>query len=105
MATRLTKIKIKRIGDRFQVLTLISHPMETGQRRDDTTGRKVPAHYVQKVTFEHRGMIVAEANLGPGVSKNPLLGIELTDAAAGDLVRVSWSDNRGERGEAEATVK
>lgn len=105
MATRLTKIKIKNVGGRVQVLTLISHPMETGQRKDKNTGNTIPAHYVQRISFEHQGRIVAEANLGPGVSKNPLIGIELDGAKPGDLVKVSWSDNKGESGAAEATVK
>lgn len=105
MAERLTKMKIKNVGGRVQVLTLISHPMETGQRKEKKTGKKIPAHYVQKITFEHQGQVVAEANLGPGVSKNPLIGIELEDAKPGDQVKVSWSDNRGESGAAESTVK
>ena len=104
MANRLTKIRVKTVGGRVHVLTLVNHPMETGQRRDATTGALIPAHYIQKITFEHSGRIVAEADLGPGVSKNPLIGVELEDARPGDVVKVSWSDNRGESGSEETTV-
>jgi sulfur-oxidizing protein SoxZ len=100
----LTKIKTRTQGDVTEVLVLVNHPMETGQRKDAKTGEKVPAHYIQKMSFEHNGAVVAEANLGPAVSKNPLTAISLKGAKAGDKIKVSWSDNKGEKGEAEATV-
>jgi len=78
--------------------------METGNRKDKKTKQKIPAHYIQKMTFEHNGKVVAEANLGPAVSKNPLTAIEIKGAKAGNKVKVSWSDNKGESGGAEATV-
>ena len=105
MANRLTKMKIKKAGDRFQVLVLANHPMETGQRKDKKTGELIPAHFIQKMLFEHNGKVVAEANLSQGVSKNPLVGIELANAKAGDTVKVSWSDNKGESGGAEGVIK
>jgi sulfur-oxidizing protein SoxZ len=100
----LTKIKTRTQGDATEVLVLVNHPMETGNRKDKKTGGKIPAHYIQKMTFEHNGAAVAEANLGPAVSKNPLTAISLKGAKAGDTVKVSWSDNKGESGSAEATV-
>ena len=104
MANRLTKMKIKTAGDKSQVLVLVNHPMETGTRKDKKTGQLVPAHFIQKMTFSHNGKVVAEANLSQGVSKNPLIGIELAGAKAGDKVSVKWSDNKGESGSAEASV-
>jgi sulfur-oxidizing protein SoxZ len=105
MAKRLTKMKIKSAGDRVQVLVLANHPMETGTRKDKKTGEMIPAHFIQKMIFEHNGKVVAEANLSQGVSKNPLIGIELAGAKSGDAVKVSWSDNKGESGGAEGAVK
>lgn len=104
MATRLTKMRVKSVGGRVQVLALVNHPMETGLRKDTASGKLIPAHYIQKITFEHAGKVVAEAHLGPGVSKNPLIGIELEEAKPGDIVKVTWSDNRGESGGEETTV-
>ncbi len=105
MAERLTKVKVKKLGDKHQVLVLINHPMETGQRKDSKTGEKVPAHYIESITFEHNGSKIAEAILGTGVSKNPLTGIEVDGAKPGDTIKVSWTDNKGESGGAEATVQ
>ena len=104
MANRLTKMKVKKAGDASQVLVLVNHPMETGTRKDKKSGKLVPAHYIQKMSFSHNGKTIAEANLGAGVSKNPLIGIELKGANAGDKVAVKWSDNQGESGSAESTV-
>ena len=101
---RLTKIKTRTQRSTTEVLVLVNHPMETGNRKDKKTKQKIPAHYIQKMTFEHNGKVVAEANLGPAVSKNPLTAIEIKGAKAGNKVKVSWSDNKGESGGAEATV-
>jgi sulfur-oxidizing protein SoxZ len=101
---RLTKMKTRTRGATTEVLVLVNHPMETGNRKDKKTKKKIPAHFIQKMTFEQNGKVVAEANLGPAVSKNPLTAIEIKGAKAGDKLKVSWSDNKGESGSAEATV-
>ncbi len=101
---KLTKVKTRTKGDTTEVLVLVNHPMETGQRKDKKTKQKIPAHYIQKITFEHNGKVVADANLGAAVSKNPLTAISIKGAAAGDKIKVSWSDNKGESGGGEATV-
>ena len=41
--------------------------------------------------------------MGVAISKDPLLAVAVK-AKAGDKVKVSWSDNKGEKGGAEATV-
>jgi sulfur-oxidizing protein SoxZ len=102
---RLTKMKIKKAGDKHQVLVLVNHPMETGRRKDSKTGQLVPAHFIKSMEFKHNGKVVAEANLASGVSKNPLIGIEILNAKAGDKVEVSWSDNKGDNGSAQSAVK
>ncbi len=101
---RATKMKIKAEGDGHVVLCLVSHPMETGRRKDSKTGELVPAHFIKEMVFSHNGQQVAQANLGTGVSKNPLIGIQLKGAKSGDTVSVAWTDNTGESGSAEATV-
>ena len=100
-----TKIKVKKTGKGALILTLVKHPMETGQRVNKETKEKIPAHFIQKMTFFVSGKKVAEANLGPAVSKDPLVGIEVDKASVGDKVKVTWTDNKGESGSAEAVVR
>ena len=100
-----TKMKLRNIGDGHDVLCLVKHPMETGLRKDKKTGETIPAHYIETMAFTLNGNTVAEAVLGQGVSKDPLTGIHITGAKAGDTVAVTWSDNKGESGGTETTVK
>jgi sulfur-oxidizing protein SoxZ len=102
---RKFKIRTRETGDVMQVLVLIGHPMETGMRVDKTTKKKVPAHFIQKMTVAHNGKTVAEADLGIAVSADPLLAFGLNGAKKGDKVKVSWSDNKGESETQEIAVE
>ena len=44
-------------------------------------------------------------NLGPGVSADPYLSMDIAGAVSGDKVSLHWEDNRGETDEVETTVK
>jgi len=101
---KLTKIKTRPKDGATEILVLVNHPMETGQRVDKKTKAKIPAHFIQKLTWELNGKPVAVADLGVAVSKDPLLSVVVKGAKAGDKVKVSWSDNKGETGAAEAAV-
>ncbi|MGD8630636.1 MAG: thiosulfate oxidation carrier complex protein SoxZ [Gammaproteobacteria bacterium] len=92
-------------GDVTTIKALISHPMETGMSKDPKTGEKIPAHFIQEVVCEHKGDKVLVANWGPAISKNPYLSFRFTGAAAGDTVKLSWVDNKGEKDSAETTIK
>ncbi|HYA39505.1 MAG TPA: thiosulfate oxidation carrier complex protein SoxZ [Candidatus Methylomirabilis sp.] len=104
MADKQTRIRTKTEGDVTDVLVLVSHPMETGLRTDPKTKEKIPPHFIQKMVFSLNGKEVAVADLGVGVSKDPLLGIKLKGAKAGDKLKVTWSDNKGESGSGEHTI-
>ena len=101
---RQTRIRTKTQDGATEILVLVNHPMETGQRVDPKTKEKVPAHFIQKMAFTLNGKEVAVADLGVAVSKDPLVGVKLKGAKAGDKVKVTWSDNKGESNNAEATV-
>ena len=101
---RTTKIRTKTQDGVTDILALVSHPMETGQRVDPKTKEKIPPHFIQKMTFALNGKEVASANMGTAVSKDPLIGIKVKGAKAGDKVKVNWSDNKGESGSEEAVI-
>ncbi|MDH5484149.1 MAG: thiosulfate oxidation carrier complex protein SoxZ, partial [Gammaproteobacteria bacterium] len=42
------KVRANVKGDVTVVKTLISHPMETGLRKDKKTGKKIPANFIQE---------------------------------------------------------
>jgi len=102
---RKFKIRTRDTGDITQVLVLIGHPMETGLRVDKKTKQKVPAHFIQKMTVSHNGKQVIEADLGIAISADPLMGFGLKNAKAGDKVKVTWSDNKGESDAQEITIE
>ena len=86
------------------VKCLISHPMETGTRKDSKTGEKIPAHFIQEVVCTHNGKTVLTGNWGTAISKNPYLSFSFKGGAAGDKVGISWVDNKGEKDSDETTV-
>ena len=98
------KIRAKASGDSATVKCLMSHPMETGLRKDKKTGEKIPAHYISDVSCEHEGNVVMTAYLGPGVSKNPYMAFDVKGAKQGDKVKISWVDNKGESASQEAEI-
>jgi len=97
------RIRAQMAGDKATVRVLMSHEMETGQRKD-STGKLVPAWFIQEVTASHNGKAVLTAQWGPAISKNPFLQFNIKGAKAGDKVSVTWLDNKGGKRTDEATV-
>jgi|SRR5882672_3616948 len=97
------RIRAQAQGDKTIVRVLMSHEMETGQRKD-SAGKTIPAWFIQEVSAAHNGTTVLNAEWGPAVSKNPFLQFTIKGAKAGDTVSVSWTDSRGDKRTDEATV-
>lgn len=97
------RIRAQAAGDKATVRVLMSHEMESGQRKD-AAGALVPAWFIQDVEAKHNGKSVMTAEWGPAVSKNPFLQFTVKGAKAGDKIAVTWKDNKGEIRTDEATV-
>ena len=97
------RIRAQAAGDKATVRVLMSHEMESGQRKD-SAGKTIPAWFIQEVTASHNGKVVMTAEWGPAVSKNPFLQFTIKGAKAGDKVTITWKDNKGETRTDEATV-
>jgi sulfur-oxidizing protein SoxZ len=97
------KIRAQMKGDLAEVRVLMSHPMETGQRKDND-GKTVPAHFIQTMSIALNGKTVVSGQLGTSVSRNPVFGFKIKGAKAGDKVAVNWIDNKGDKRSDEATV-
>ena len=97
------RIRAQAAGDKVNVRVLVSHEMETGQRKD-SAGKTVPAWFIQNISATHNGKTVLSAQFGPSVSKNPFLQFSVRGAKAGDKISVTWTDNKGDKRTDEATV-
>ena len=87
------------------VKALMTHPMETGARKDKETGELVPAHYIQEVEVSRNSEPVMKAYWGTGISKNPYLSFKIKGGAEGDTITLTWKDNLGETGTGETQTK
>jgi len=97
------RIRAQAAGDKATVRVLMSHEMETGQRKD-AAGKTIPAWYIQQITAQLNGKTVMTAQWGPSVAKNPFLQFNIKGAKAGDKVGIAWVDNKGDKRSDEATV-
>jgi sulfur-oxidizing protein SoxZ len=86
-----------------EVRVLMTHPMETGQRKD-ADGKLVPMHFIQNLTVKVNGKIAVDAQISQAVSRNPVFSFRVKGGAKGDKVEVSWLDNTGETNRTEAAV-
>ena len=104
MAKKKMKIRAWTTGDKATVKAIIFHPMETGLRKDKSTGQVIPAHYITEVKCEHNGKEVLACLWGPAVSKNPFLSFRFNGAKKGDNLKITWVDNQGGTGAGEASI-
>ena len=85
------------------VRVLMSHEMESGQRKD-AAGKTIPAWHITDVVASHNGKTVMTAQWGTAISKNPFLQFTVRGAKAGDKIGISWVDDRGDKRTDEAVV-
>jgi sulfur-oxidizing protein SoxZ len=97
------RIRAQAQGDKVTVRVLVSHDMESGQRRA-ADGKLVPAHFIQTISASHNGKTVMSAQWGPAVSKNPFVQFSFKGAKAGEKITVNWTDNKGDTRSDEAVI-
>jgi len=87
-----------RIGDIIEVKTLVSHVMESGQRKDKD-GKVIPRKIINKFTCTLNGKPVFSCDLEPAVSANPYIQFKFKAVESGDL-KLEWLDDDGSKIEA-----
>ncbi len=97
------KMRATAQGGVTEIRVLMTHPMETGQRKD-SEGKLVPMHFIQTVTVKLNGKTVVDGQISQAVSRNPVFSFRVKGGAKGDKVEVSWVDNHGDSNQAEAAV-
>lgn len=86
--------KKAKVGEVVTIKTLISHPMESGQRKDKKTGELIPRKIINKFTATFNGTMVFGVDMEPGVSANPYFRFTMKVPEAGTL-KFEWTDDDG----------
>ena len=97
------RIRAQAQGDKTTVRVLVSHEMESGQRKD-AAGKVVPAWFIQSINATWNGKTVMSAQWGTAVSKNPYMQFSFKGAKAGEKVILNWIDNLGDKRSDEAVI-
>ena len=82
-----------RKGEPFDVKLLISHPMESGQRRD-AMGEVIPRDIINSFVCTYNGEDVLRADLFPAIAANPFLSFSAVTDKSGTLV-MQFTDDHG----------
>jgi sulfur-oxidizing protein SoxZ len=82
-----------RKGEVIEIKTLISHAMESGQRKDKD-GNLVPRKIINAFTCTLNGREIFSAKLEPAVAANPYLSFFLKASESGTL-EFAWADDDG----------
>ncbi len=80
-------------GETIVIKTLITHPMESGQRRDGD-GNTIPRSIINRFTAEFNGESVIDMTLEPAISTNPFVEFQATVPASGTFT-FTWYDDDG----------
>lgn len=89
------RVRVPKTATKDEVITiktLISHPMESGQRKDKD-GNTVPRSIINRFTAEFNGQLVLDTTLEPAISTNPYLEF---DAKVPETGRAAIPGGRGE---------
>lgn len=81
-------------GEVVTIKTLISHPMESGQRKD-SDGNKIPRSIINRFTAEFNGTMVLDVAMEPAISTNPYFEFDATVPEAGEF-KFTWYDDDGD---------
>ena len=90
-------------GDVVTIKTLISHPMESGQRKDKS-GNVIPRSIINRFTCDFNGENVIDMTLHGGVSANPYIEFDAMIDAAGEF-KFTWYEDNGNVYEDSKTIE
>jgi sulfur-oxidizing protein SoxZ len=84
-----------KVGDVIEIKTLISHVMETGQRKDQN-GKIIPRMIINSFTAKFANTEIFAAELRSGISANPYLSFYLRVPGPGEF-EFTWIDDSGDK--------
>ena len=80
-------------GETITIKTLISHKMESGQRKDDD-GNVIPRSIINRFTADFNGQNVIDVALEPAISTNPYFQFDAVVPESGEFT-FTWYDDDG----------
>lgn len=80
-------------GEVIEVKTLITHVMETGNRKDKD-GKPIPREIINAFVAKFGEQEVFRAEFGPGISANPYLAFMMKVPGPGSF-EFAWTDDNG----------
>jgi len=90
---RIKMAKKAKAGEVIEIKTLISHPMETGNRKNKK-GKKIPRNIINTFTAVFNGKQVFKADMQSSVSANPYMSFYFKVPASGEMA-FSWKEDSG----------
>jgi sulfur-oxidizing protein SoxZ len=90
---RVRAPKTASAGEVATLKTLISHPMESGQRKD-SSGNPIPRSIINRFTCEYNGEMVLDVTMEPAISTNPYFEFEAKIPESGEFT-FTWYDDDG----------
>ncbi len=106
MAKSKPRVKVPKsaaAGEVITIKTLISHNMESGQRKDKQ-GNPIPRKIINKFTCAFNGQTVFECDLDPAISANPYLEFNAKVPESGTF-KFTWVDDDGSVYETESKIE
>ncbi|SFR09368.1 thiosulfate oxidation carrier complex protein SoxZ [Poseidonocella sedimentorum] len=89
-------------GEAITIKTLISHTMESGQRKD-SDGNPIPRSIINRFVAAFDGETVIDVALEPAISTNPYFEFQATVPASGEFT-FTWYDDDGDVYEAAQSI-
>ena len=80
-------------GEVVTIKTLISHQMESGQRKDDN-GNIIPRSIINRFVAAYNGETVIDVTIEPAISTNPYFEFQAKIPESGTMA-FSWYDDDG----------
>lgn len=80
-------------GETVTIKTLISHPMESGQRKDEL-GTVIPRSIINRFVADFNGQIVIDVLMEPAISTNPYFQFDAKVPESGTF-SFTWYDDDG----------
>jgi len=81
-------------GEIIEIKTLISHAMESGQRKDKKTGELIPRKIINKFTAKFEDEVVFASDWHPAISANPYMSFHFRAEKSGAF-NFEWMDDDG----------